>query len=148
MGQVAPLPSGRVYVDACTLIYSVERIEPFCTTVAPMWDALRNGRIAIITSAISLLEVLVKPIRDDNTALVDQYKSVLTQATGLSCVPLTMPLMEEAARLRAFLNLKTPDAIHAASALESECVLFVTNDTVFKRVPGLNVVVLSEVVAA
>jgi predicted nucleic acid-binding protein len=54
---------------------------------------------------------------------------------------------ESAAHLRA-LGLRTPDALHAATALASGCILFLTNDPVFKRVTGLSVVVLSEVVAA
>jgi predicted nucleic acid-binding protein len=50
--------------------------------------------------------------------------------------------------LRAAHTLKTPDALHAATALETACVLFVTNDKGFRRVPGINVAVLSEVAAS
>jgi predicted nucleic acid-binding protein len=50
--------------------------------------------------------------------------------------------------LRANHNLKTPDAIHAATALAAGCVLFVTNDAGFRCVPGLPVAVLSEVAAS
>ena len=57
--------------------------------------------------------------------------------------------MREAARLRAIIpGLKTPDAIHAATALIHGCVMFVTNDTVFRRVPNLPLVLLDDVLAA
>jgi len=55
--------------------------------------------------------------------------------------------LEIAADLRATTRLKTPDAIHAATALDAGCALFVTNDPAFRRVPRLNVAVLSEVAA-
>ena len=55
--------------------------------------------------------------------------------------------MWSAARLRAQLGLKTPDAIHAATALATGCALFATNDKGFRRVTGLAVAVLSETVS-
>ena len=36
----------------------------------------------------------------------------------------------------------------SATALAAGCVMFLTNDPVFKRIPGLPVTVLSEAVAA
>ena len=43
-------------------------------------------------------------------------------------------------------GLKTPDALHAATALRAGCALFITNDTDFRRVEGLPTVVLDDVV--
>jgi predicted nucleic acid-binding protein len=43
----------------------------------------------------------------------------------------------EAARLRANVNIKLPDAIHAATALLTQCSTFVTNDRRFQNVLGL-----------
>ena len=40
--------------------------------------------------------------------------------------------------------MKTPDAIHAATALRADCALFITNDTDFRRVEDLPVVVLDD----
>ncbi|MEW6497003.1 MAG: PIN domain-containing protein [Cyanobacteriota bacterium] len=48
----------------------------------------------------------------------------------------------------SFSNLKTPDAIHAATALNSSCTLFLTNDSGFRNVLSLPVVILSEVLAS
>ena len=59
-------------------------------------------------------------------------------------MPITQPVLEEAANLRATLNLRTPDAIHAATGLLNQCVLFVTNDSDFRRISNLSVAVLSE----
>jgi predicted nucleic acid-binding protein len=51
--------------------------------------------------------------------------------------------------LRAGLTrLRTPDAIHAATALELGVALFVTNDFGFRGVPDLPAAVLADVLAA
>ena len=39
-------------------------------------------------------------------------------------------------------GLKTPDALHAASALQAACTLFITNDDDFRRFEELPVVIL------
>jgi predicted nucleic acid-binding protein len=148
MGQLIPPPSGTVYVDTNAVIYRVERIEPYLTAAAPLWDALDAGQANVATSELTLLEVLVKPLRDGNPALAALYRNVLLGTAGLTSLPITRVILESAARLRAVHHLKTPDAIHAASALAAGCNLFVTNDVSFRKVPGLNVAVLSEVAAS
>jgi predicted nucleic acid-binding protein len=55
-------------------------------------------------------------------------------------------VLRDAAQLRADTSLKTPDAIHAATALAQGCVQFITNDPAFRRITGLNVVVVSELI--
>ncbi|MBY0526063.1 MAG: type II toxin-antitoxin system VapC family toxin [Gemmataceae bacterium] len=145
MGQVTLPPSGLIYVDTNALIYRVERIEPYLTASAPLWDALDAGHCQVGTSELTLFEVLVKPLRDGNHALAALYRNVLHGTSGLSCLPINVPLLEAAAQLRARHGLTTPDAIHAATALLASCTLFVTNDPTFRSVPGLQVAVLGEI---
>jgi predicted nucleic acid-binding protein len=148
MGQIALPSSGPVYVDTSAVIYAVEKIEPYLSASAPLWEALNDGKQEIVTSDLTLLEVLVKPLRDGNAVLVTLYRTVLLGTTGFTCLPITRPLLEEAARLRAQHQLKTPVAIHAASALEAGATLFVTNDDGFRRVSSLGVAVLGEIAAS
>lgn len=67
-------------------------------------------------------------------------------ASDVRLISITEVILRQAARLRAQTNLKTPDAIHAATALTSGCMQFIMNDPAFRRVTGLNVVVLSELI--
>ena len=90
-----------------------------------------------------MLETLVKPLREGNTALETLFRRLLN-ANEVSLIPATRALWEEAARLRAATGLRTPDALHAATALHSGCPLFVSNDHAFRRVTGLPVVVLDD----
>jgi predicted nucleic acid-binding protein len=134
-----------VYVDTNAIIYRVERIEPYLTASKPLWDALDAGLIEVVTSDLSLLEVLVKSLRDGNVTLVNLYRTVILGTAGLAAHPMTRSVLEAAARIRAQFGLKTPDAIHAASSQATGATLFITNDAGFRRVPGLPVEVLSVV---
>lgn len=148
MGTLALPASGSVYVDTNAIIYRVEAVPPYLDVAKPLWDALDAGTQVVVTSELSLLEVLVKPLQLGNVALQALFQGTLYGTPGFACVPITRQTLETAAQLRATIGLKTPDAIHAATALIEHCALFVTNDPIFRRVPGLTVVILSEIAAA
>jgi predicted nucleic acid-binding protein len=137
-----------VYVDTNSVIYLIERIEPYFSASGPLWAALNAGTQSVVTSQLTLLEVLVKPLRDGNAPIAGLFQRTLLGTAGLTCMPISLSILEKAARLRAAHNLKTPDAIHAATGLEAGCAMFVTNDNGFRRVTGLNVAVLSEIAAS
>ena len=98
-----------------------------------------------MTSELTLIEVLVKPFRDGNSELQTVYRQAIQSSGELSVVPISRDVLVEAAQLRANLNLKLADAIHAATALLTECSTFMTNDQRFQIVPGFHVVLLSQV---
>lgn len=148
MGVIALPANGTVYLDANSIIYTVELVEPYRTTLQPVWAAARTGSLSIATSDLTLLEVLVKPLKIGNKSMEKDFRSLLQGTSDVRLLTITHPILERAANLRASTNLKTPDALHAATALVAGCTLFVTNDPAFKRVPGLTVAVLSEVIAA
>jgi predicted nucleic acid-binding protein len=143
MGTLTLPTSGQIYVDANAVIYAIERIEPYRTLLEPLWQAAYAEDLAIITSELTWLETLTKPLRDQNSQLEALFRAFLS-AQEVTLLPATLPLWEQAARLRG-LGLKTPDALHAATALTQQCVLFITNDPIFRRVPNLPVVVLADV---
>lgn len=147
MGQLTFSPSSQIYLDTVTIIYSVERFPEYIALLDPMWRQLRVGTLQIITSEITLLETLVMPIRQSNADLVMRYERLLT-ASEVSLIPIDQTILKSAANLRATTNLKTPDAIHVATALNMGCSLFLTNDSGLRAIPGLSVVVLKDVLNA
>lgn len=144
MGTLTLPRTGLMYVDANAVIYRVERVQPYMAISKPLWDALDAGSQALVTSEITLLEVLVKPLRLGDTQLQSLFIGTLYGTPHFTSLPINRQILETAAQLRITAGLKTPDAIHAATALEAGCTLFVTNDAAFKRVPGLMVAVLSD----
>ena len=139
-------PSGAVYLDASGFIYSAERIEPYRELLAPMWRQAQAGQFTIVSSELVVLETLVKPLRDGDAAVETLFRELFA-AREVRLVPATRLLWEEAARLRATTGLRTPDALHAATALVAECTLFITNDDDFRRVGGLPTVVMADLLA-
>jgi len=66
-------------------------------------------------------------------------------SSEINLIPINQAILKIAANLRAQTNLKTPDAIHAATALNMGCTIFLTNDSGLRKAPELPVVVLNDV---
>jgi predicted nucleic acid-binding protein len=95
-----------------------------------------------VTSFITLIEVLVHPIREGRGDLAQQYRDVLLHASNLSAVPVDEDIAEEAAKLRARFKLRTPDAIQVATAMRYGASSFFTSDGNLPEIPGLSLLVL------
>lgn len=103
-------------LDSAPLIYYIEEEPRYLPLLIPIVDAIDEGRITCYASTIALLEVLVKPLREQDEALAREYQETLLHSR-LRLVAVTATVAQEAARLRARYRLKTPDAIHVATAL-------------------------------
>lgn len=81
------------------------------------------------TSELTLAEILVKPIREQNTDLVGTYMNLVRPASSLSIIPADRNVMLVAAEQRAFKpTLKLPDALHVASAMVVKADVFASFD--------------------
>ena len=145
MGALTLPTVGPVYLDADAIIYSVEKIEPYASLLRPLWLAAQVGRFLVISSELTLLETLVKALQTHDPVLESSFRTLLLASREIQLVPLSRTILETAARLRATAGVKTPDALHAATALEARCALFVTNDAGYRRVPGLPLTILHDV---
>jgi predicted nucleic acid-binding protein len=144
MGSLTLPGSGTVYIDTQIFIYSVEKHPDYAPLLRPLWQAVEDGRLEVVTSELTLLETLVAPLKNGDVALASAYEQMF-QLGGIRLLPVSQPVLREAARLRAtILPLRTPDALHAATALLSGSACFVTNDNAFRRVPGLPVILLDD----
>ncbi len=145
MGSLALPNSGSVYLDANGFIYSVEKIEPYCSLLQPMWQAAQRGELEIVASELVILETLVKPLRDQDLTLQRLLRE-LFRAREVHLIPTTSSIWEGAAQIRATSGLKTPDAIHAASALAARAKVLLTNDPHFRRISDPPTVIMSDLV--
>ena len=143
MGELILPNTGPIYLDASGFIYSLERIEPYCTLLEPMWRHAQAGQFVIASSHLVVLETLVKPLREGDMSLEQSFRDLL-YAREVQLIPATLSIWERAARLRATTGLKTPDALHVATAQAAASALFITNDRDFRRVADLPVVVLDD----
>ncbi len=125
MGQLNLPEASLVYVDTAIVIYSIEKFPSYFPLLEPLWQKLQAGTIQVATSEITLLETLVMPIRQSNTDLIRHYKTALL-FSEINLIPVSQAILRSAATLRAQTNLKTPDAIHVATALSIGWVGFYT----------------------
>jgi predicted nucleic acid-binding protein len=135
--------SGLVYLDANSLIYTVEKHPVYGSLLQPLWQAAQAKTIEAVSSDLLLMEVLVGPLKNGNIPLLRTYEQALS-GTDVRLLPITQPILRRAAQLRAATKLKTPDAVHAATALETGCALFISNDVGFRGVPHLPLVILDD----
>ena len=144
MGQLNIPDAAIVYVDTSIVIYTVENHPSYWQLLQPLWSKLRNREVQIFSSELLIMETLTGPLRDNNQQLLQDYERFLFQS-GMVLVPISQNLLKEAAQLRATTNLRTPDAIHVATALDTESTLFLTNDRRIRQIPNLSVIVLQDV---
>lgn len=107
-------------------------------SIVKQLDSFPGATLAISTLAI--LECRVMPLRRQDYALLRQYDEFFA-SSGLHQVELTRPVLDLAARIRADIGMKTPDALQAASCLSLNSPhAFLTEDIGFKKVGALNIV--------
>src|SRR5262245_60127884 len=148
MGLIEDLAPGTTAVDTAIFIYFIEEQPRFFPHILPLFEQADEGKRELVTSALTLLEVLVVPYRVGNTQLAERYELLLTRSRGIRMTELSRNQLRAAAQLRAATGVKTPDALQLVSALSAGCKTFVTNDRRLPTVPGLRVIQLSSYVAS
>ncbi len=147
MAWVTALQGQVVVLDTAPLIYFIEENPTYLEMLRPFFVAMDRGEFSVLTSTVTLLEVLVHPLRRGERELAQQYRDTLLGAAGLITISLSPDIAEEAARLRARHNIRTPDAIQMATALRAGASRFLTNDVRLPSLPDLQVLVLDELKA-
>ena len=143
MGLITDLAGGNVGVDTAAFIYFIEEHPKFLPLILPLFREANEGKRTLVTSALTLLEVLVVPYRAGNRSLAERYEALLTRGRGIRLVALSHDQLRAAAQLRAATNVKAPDALQLAAAIGSGCATFVTNDRRLPSISGLRIVELS-----
>ncbi len=146
MGWVEDLQGQVVALDAAPLIYFIEQRKPYVDLLRPVFRAVEEGQFSLVTSVVTLLEVMVQPIRYGDEALANDYQDILLHGNNIRTEPVTLTIAQVAAELRAESRLKTPDAIHLATALEHQAVAFLTNDRDFGEVRSLKILRVGDLV--
>ena len=143
MGLIGNLGAGSVALDTAIFVYFIEENPRFLPAIRPLFQEADQGERELITSSLTLLEVLVVPYRAGNRLLAERYEALLTRSRGIRLVDLAGDQLRAAAQLRAATGVKTPDALQLVAAIGAGCTTFLTNDRRLPVVPGLRVVELS-----
>ncbi len=146
MGWVDALRGKVVSLDTTPLIYFTEQNLEYVEIVRPFFQAISNKEFEVVTSIVTLLEVLVIPKRKNDTETAQKYRDFLLEEDNVTTYLLNQGIAEEAAHLRAFYTLRTPDAIQLATAIYAGASFFVTNDLRLPSLPNLKVLTLKDLI--
>ena len=127
------------FLDSNALIYYFEGAQGFRQAVVDVLQSIKasDARAQVAVSRLGVMECRVKPLRENNRALLAQYDNFFNQ---VQIVELSATIVTHATDIRATTYLKTPDALQAACALSLGLACsFVTGDEGFARVKGLQI---------
>jgi predicted nucleic acid-binding protein len=116
----------RIFWDTNLFIYLIEDHGALSEGVAALRKRMIERNDDLYTSALTLGEVLVKPVEVGDAVLAHRYEVALRRGAAI------IPFDVEAARLYAGIRkdrtIRPPDAIQLACAAQASVDLFITND--------------------
>lgn len=142
MGLIDAVGEGPVAIDTSIFVYFIERRSLYLPVLMPLFAKIDDGELPAVTSDLTLLEALVIPYRAGDRAVAEEYEAILTSGRGLTLVPIDLSIIRLAARIRAATAVRTPDALHLATAVVTNCRAFLTNDRRLRSIRGLEVLQL------
>jgi len=136
---------GYLGFDTAPIIYFIEVHPKYDALVTEVFRRIDDAKLLGCTSVITVTETCNKPAQQGNMRLVRAYHNLLvSRFLFWKTVPIRITDAARAADLRAKYNIKTPDALQLAVAIDEGCEAFLTNDVQLKRVTELRVLVLDE----
>jgi predicted nucleic acid-binding protein len=131
-------------VDTSLFIYHLEDHPRYAPLTEIVFSALEKGANKGVTSYLTLMEILVKPKAEGLLQAARDYEYYLTTFPNLTFYEMELEVAKKASDLRATDRIKTPDAIQIATALLYGATAFLTNDRIFERIKGIDVLILDK----
>lgn len=121
-----------IYLDANVIIRLLEGDNAVRAPIEARLQPLRGQTNFLATSRLSRLECRVKPLREGNAPLLKLYEAFFA-SSEVALMEINAAVVEKATELRASLNIKTPDALHLATAIIGKSATFLTGDRGLQR---------------
>ena len=134
----------RVALDTPVWIYHLEGSTVYGRAADSVLEAVAQERVRAVASELLLLELLVAPLKKGLQDAADGIELELVHFPNLDLIPVTREILLRAAEIRAHYELRTPDAIMLATAAESGATLVITNDSAWRRIREIDVVLLRD----
>ena len=134
----------KIFIDTAPLIYLIEGEDNFATSVEKQLRQWITAEENLSTSTLSLLKLLVVPIKQENKHLVQKYRALLQDILSEPLIPLSEAISEMAAQLRGATGFKTPDSIQLATALYSGADIFYTNDKRLSKFSDIKILTIEK----
>jgi len=131
-------------LDTSVFIYQIEANARYLSFTDHIFSWLERPGSQGVTSTITMTELLVQPYRDFDEQRLDEFYALISRFPNLHWVAPNLEIADLAAQLRARYRLRTPDALQAATVLQSQATGLITTDPVFARVEALETLVLDQ----
>ncbi len=130
-----------VFWDANLFVYLWEDFGKLSGQVLALRNRMLTRGDELLTSAMTLGEILVKPIQRGDAKAVAYYQNLI--ATTATVIPFAEKAAIVYARLRADQSLRAPDTIQLACAAAAGTDLFITNEARLNsmQIPGIQFIV-------
>jgi predicted nucleic acid-binding protein len=131
----------RIFWDTNLFVYLLEDYKDLSKRTVALRRRMIERSDQLLTSTMTLGEVLVKPCQAGDHAACRQYEEHLTRAAVV--IPFDLKAARIYSSLRSSRTLKPPDAIQLSCAASVGVDLFITNDDRLERerVPGIQFIV-------
>jgi predicted nucleic acid-binding protein len=96
------IEAGRVGLDTSLFIYYFEENPKYLNRCREAFDVFEIGKARAITSMVTLLEVLVRPLAEKRQDLVDEYINRLTTLPNLLLSQLDEEIAVKAAAISQY----------------------------------------------
>ncbi len=128
----------RIFWDTNLFVYLLEDKGELTERVLSLRERMIERNDELLTSALTLGELLVKPMEAGNDILMRRYEQAI--ATAATVVPFDQAAASVFAAVRRDRTIQPPDAIQLACASVAGVDLFITNDKRLSRsiVPGIH----------
>jgi len=135
MEQIGLIGSvSSIGLDTSIFIYHFEENEKYLPVTEMLFAGVEDGKWNAVTSIISLLEIIVKPLQLGENRAARKYEALIMNFPNLTVVDINRDIARQAAKLRAKYGIKTPDAIQIAACSTMGAEIFICNDNRLKKV--------------
>jgi predicted nucleic acid-binding protein len=134
-------------LDTAIFIYHFEENPTYLPLTRELLSSIEMGERKGVTSAITLMEIIVKPLALGQIDVARKYEAMLVNFPNLDIVDLDRDVIRQAARLRAEYRIRPPDSLQVGASLLYGADAFITNDGLLKRLQDkLEVIILDDFV--
>lgn len=138
----------RMGIDTPIFTYHIEQAPRWAPTAGRALRALADGHYSGVTSVITLLKLVIRPLRLGRPEVADAYESLVQDINNLAVVAIDQRVSRLGAGHRASHRLRTSDALQIAACLVHGATAFLTNDRRLRRIEEIEILLLDDFVGS
>lgn len=134
----------RIFIDTAPFIYYLENNPMYFEKLMNFFSECLEKEVEIVTSAITIEEYLVYPYSNNKMDLAENFERFLSYM-NIEIVSTDKKIAKRGARIRAkYKDFKAMDSLQIATAIESGCDAFFTNDKQLRQEKELPCITMTD----